>query len=133
MRLLGGAWLEPDACLLQVGSQRWPCAGSHPDRLTLVACCSKEAQADAASEPLLSSFLYASVLSHDNFERSLAFVLSNRLSDATLMSTELFEVFYSILRRCTGVWGVPPSGCGVPPSWSVPSVSPCEGSCERVG
>ena len=58
----------------------------------------REAQADAASEPLLSSFLYASILSHDSFERSLAFVLSNRLSDATFLSTELFEVFYSILR-----------------------------------
>ncbi|PSC73471.1 serine acetyltransferase 2 [Micractinium conductrix] len=57
-----------------------------------------EAQGDAAQEPLLSSFLYASILSHDNFERSLAFVLSNRLSDATFLSTELFEVFYSILR-----------------------------------
>ena len=53
---------------------------------------------DANEEPLLSSFLYASILSHDTFERSLAFVLSNRLSDATLLSTELFEVFYSILR-----------------------------------
>ena len=59
---------------------------------------SKEAEADAAAEPLLSSFLYASILSHDNFERSLAFVLSNRLSDATFLATELFEVFYSILR-----------------------------------
>lgn len=68
------------------------------------ACRSKEAQEDAAQEPLLSSFLYASILSHDNFERSLSFVLSNRLSDATFLSTELFEVFYSILRRY-GVWG----------------------------
>ncbi|KAL4423886.1 hypothetical protein ABPG75_001187 [Micractinium tetrahymenae] len=58
----------------------------------------REAEKDAAAEPLLSSFLYASILSHDNFERSLAFVLSNRLSDATFLSTELFEVFYSILR-----------------------------------
>ncbi|KAI3432387.1 hypothetical protein D9Q98_003943 [Chlorella vulgaris] len=58
----------------------------------------REAQVDAAAEPLLSSFLYASILSHDSFERSLSFVLSNRLSSATFLSTELFEVFYSILR-----------------------------------
>jgi serine O-acetyltransferase len=64
---------------------------------------SKEAEADAAAEPLLSSFLYASILSHDNFERSLAFVLSNRLSDATFLATELFEVFYSILRGQTEI------------------------------
>ena len=58
----------------------------------------REAEADARGEPLLSSFLYASILSHDSFERSLAFVLANRLSDATLLSTELFEVFHTVLR-----------------------------------
>ena len=58
----------------------------------------REAERDAKSEPLLSSFLYASILSHESFERSLAFVLSNRLSDATLLPTELFEVFYTVLR-----------------------------------
>lgn len=57
----------------------------------------KEAEKDARLEPLLSSFLYASILSHDSFERSLAFVLANRLSDTTLLATELFEVFHQIL------------------------------------
>lgn len=76
-----------------------PPAPAHPRAQTPAPPVrSKEAEADAASEPLLSSFLYASILSHDNFERSLAFVLSNRLSDATFLATELFEVFYSILR-----------------------------------
>ena len=65
----------------------------------------KEAEKDAAAEPLLSSFLYASILSHDSFERSLAFVLSNRLADATLMSTELFEVFYTVLRSDARISG----------------------------
>jgi len=63
----------------------------------------REAQTDAAEEPLLSSFLYASILSHDTFERSLAFVLSNRLSDTTLLPTELFEVFYTTLKNCPDV------------------------------
>lgn len=54
----------------------------------------REAERDARDEPLLSSFLYASILSHDSFERSLAFILSNRLSNATLLPTELFELFY---------------------------------------
>lgn len=59
----------------------------------------REAQRDAKDEPLLSSFLYASILSHESFERSLAFVLANRLSDTTLLPTELFEVFYTILKK----------------------------------
>lgn len=58
----------------------------------------RQAEADAENEPLLSSFLYASILSHGSFERALAFVLANRLSDATLLPTELFEVFYSVLK-----------------------------------
>lgn len=63
-----------------------------PQKSPPTLCLRREAQADASTEPLLSSFLYASILSHDTFERSLAFVLANRLSDATLLSTELFEV-----------------------------------------
>ena len=63
----------------------------------------REAQRDAADEPLLSSFLYASILSHPGFARSLAFVLANRLSDATLLATELMEVFESVLAACPWV------------------------------
>jgi serine O-acetyltransferase len=63
----------------------------------------REAEREAESEPLLSSFLYACILSHDSFERSLAFVLSNRLSDATLLPTELFEVFHSVLKENSGI------------------------------
>jgi serine O-acetyltransferase len=59
----------------------------------------EEAAADAAAEPLLSSFLYASVLSHPSFGRALAFVLANRLADATLLATELMAVFEGIMRE----------------------------------
>ncbi|KAK9823693.1 hypothetical protein WJX72_004670 [[Myrmecia] bisecta] len=59
----------------------------------------KEAAADAKIEPLLSSFLYASILSHDSFAHSLAFVLANRLSDPTMLATELFEVFLGVLEK----------------------------------
>ena len=93
-----GAWSE-----LLLPAATWPaCLTPSPPPPTHRLPRSKEAEADAAAEPLLSSFLYASILSHDNFERSLAFVLSNRLSDATFLATELFEVFYSILRCAAG-------------------------------
>jgi Serine acetyltransferase, N-terminal len=59
----------------------------------------REARAEASQEPLLSSFYHASILSHDSFARSLAFVLANRLADATLLATELFEIFHSVLRE----------------------------------
>lgn len=47
----------------------------------------------AEREPLLSSFLYASILAHPCFERSLGFVLANRLTSATLLATQLMDVF----------------------------------------
>ena len=56
-----------------------------------------EATRDAAEEPLLSSFLYASILAHDSFERALAFVLSNRLASAVMLPTQLFEIFHNVL------------------------------------
>jgi hypothetical protein len=59
--------------------------------------CSTEAERDAAEEPLLSSFLYASILAHDSFERALAFVLSNRLASAVMLPTQLFEIFHEVL------------------------------------
>lgn len=57
----------------------------------------REAERDAAAEPLLSSFLYASILGHDSFERALAFVLANRLANAVMLPTQLFETFLEVL------------------------------------
>lgn len=58
-----------------------------------------QASQEAAEEMLLSSFYHASILGHDSFAKSLAFVLANRLADATLLATELFEIFHQILKR----------------------------------
>eukprot|EP00884_Botryococcus_braunii_P022782 jgi/Botrbrau1/9188/Bobra.0236s0017.1 len=52
-----------------------------------------EAMEFAQQEPILSSFLYASILSHSTFEQSLSFVLANRLADATMLATQLMDVF----------------------------------------
>lgn len=51
----------------------------------------------AEKEPILSSFLYASVLSHDCFERALAFVLANRLQNPTLLATQLMDIFDDVM------------------------------------
>ncbi|KAI5055245.1 hypothetical protein GOP47_0030390 [Adiantum capillus-veneris] len=58
-----------------------------------------EARLEAEREPLLSSFLYASILAHPCFERSLGFVLANRLKNATLLATQLMDVFDDVLTR----------------------------------
>eukprot|EP00270_Netrium_digitus_P001909 TRINITY_DN1210_c0_g1_i3.p1 TRINITY_DN1210_c0_g1~~TRINITY_DN1210_c0_g1_i3.p1 ORF type:complete len:564 (+),score=87.89 TRINITY_DN1210_c0_g1_i3:3-1694(+) len=61
------------------------------------AAIRSEARIEAEREPLLSSFLYASILAHSCFERSLGFVLANRLQNATLLATQLMDVFDDVL------------------------------------
>jgi hypothetical protein len=51
----------------------------------------------AEKEPILSSFLYASVLSHDCLEQALGFVLANRLEDPTLLATQLIDIFNDVM------------------------------------
>ncbi|KAG6594736.1 Serine acetyltransferase 4, partial [Cucurbita argyrosperma subsp. sororia] len=57
----------------------------------------QEAKLDAEMEPILSSFLYASILSHDCLEQALSFVLSNRLQNPTLLATQLMDIFFDVM------------------------------------
>ena len=52
-------------------------------------------------EPLLVSFLHATILNHDTLESSLAFLLANRLqSPAMMISTQLQALILSALQDC---------------------------------
>ncbi|KAJ7570136.1 hypothetical protein O6H91_01G107900 [Diphasiastrum complanatum] len=62
-----------------------------------------EARLEAEREPLLSSFLYASILAHPCFERSLGFVLANRLKNATLLSTQLMDVLDDVFMHDSNI------------------------------
>lgn len=53
------------------------------------------AKKDADAEPLLSSYMYMSILSHETLEQAISFVLANRLADSTLLPTQLMEMFNS--------------------------------------
>jgi hypothetical protein len=52
-----------------------------------------DASKEAAEEPLLASFMHASVLSQPSLERSLAFHLANLLSSPAMISTQLQALF----------------------------------------
>lgn len=62
-----------------------------------------DARFEADKEQILSSFLYASVLSHDCLERSLGFVLANRLQNATLLATQLMDIFDDVMMNDRGI------------------------------
>lgn len=57
----------------------------------------------AEKEPILSSFLYASILAHENLEQSLGFVLANRLHNATLLATQLVDIFNEAMTNDAGI------------------------------
>ncbi|CAN1822072.1 Probable serine acetyltransferase 2 [Linum perenne] len=62
-----------------------------------------EAKYEAVKEPILSSFLYASILSHDCLEQALSFVLANRLHNTTLLATQLLDTFLDVIMHHTGI------------------------------
>ncbi|PRQ47246.1 putative serine O-acetyltransferase [Rosa chinensis] len=57
----------------------------------------EEAKLEAEKEPILSSFLYASILAHDCLEQALGFVLANRLQNPTLLATQLMDIFTNVM------------------------------------
>ncbi|GAB2251858.1 hypothetical protein Droror1_Dr00004705 [Drosera rotundifolia] len=57
----------------------------------------EEAKLEADKEPILNDFLYSSILSHDCLEHALAFVLANRLQNATLLGTLLMDIFCNVM------------------------------------
>lgn len=51
----------------------------------------------------MSSFLYASVLSHGCLERALGFVLANRLQNLMLLATQLIDIFDNVMMKDRGI------------------------------
>ncbi|XP_004506688.1 serine acetyltransferase 1, chloroplastic-like [Cicer arietinum] len=57
----------------------------------------EEARLDLDQEPILSSYYFSSILSHNSLESALANQLSIHLSNLSLSSTTLFDLFMSVL------------------------------------
>ncbi|MGI8906202.1 MAG: serine O-acetyltransferase [Candidatus Sumerlaeaceae bacterium] len=55
----------------------------------------EEVAADAAAEPILASFLYATVLNHSSFEEAISFLLASKLSSATIHPITFRDVMVS--------------------------------------
>ncbi|WP_026376598.1 serine O-acetyltransferase [Aestuariibacter salexigens] len=53
----------------------------------------REAHQTVEKEPLLASYVHACILTHHNFEASLSFILSNKLTDAVMPALAVREVF----------------------------------------
>lgn len=73
-------------------SQGWRPMPHHLTKQQLWDRMRAEAKADADAEPTLASFLYSSILGHSTFEKSLNFILANKLASPTLYSTQLVKI-----------------------------------------
>lgn len=63
----------------------------------------EEARQHAAEEPILASFLHATILNHDKLENALSFHLANKLHSATASALLLREVIGDAFRCDAGV------------------------------
>jgi serine O-acetyltransferase len=63
----------------------------------------KETEAEVNREPLLASFLYATILNHSTLEAALGFHLANTLDSHTVSSLLLREVIEESLSSCTEI------------------------------
>lgn len=70
----------------------WRALPHHKSEPELWATIRAEVQADADAEPTLASFLYSSVLGQPNLERSVSFILANKLGSPTLLGTQLMRL-----------------------------------------
>lgn len=61
----------------------------------------KETAADAVDEPILASFLHATILNHDSLETALSFHLANKLDSPTASALLLREVIEEALENDT--------------------------------
>ncbi|GLC36489.1 hypothetical protein PLESTB_000153800 [Pleodorina starrii] len=73
-------------------SQGWRPQPHHLTKDQLWARIREEAQLDAASEPALASNLYSTILAHSNIEKSMAFLLANKLAWPTMLGMQLMRL-----------------------------------------
>lgn len=58
-----------------------------------------EARLDVEQEPILSNYYFSSILSHDSIETALANYLSMKLSNSTLPTANLYQLFLGVLKE----------------------------------
>lgn len=62
-----------------------------------------EAKIEAEKEPLLASFLHATILNHGTLDNALAFILASKLASDTLLPISLMELIASVFESDAGI------------------------------
>lgn len=72
-----------------LGACSWNPTAHHREKAQMWAKIQEEAKTAAAEEPVLASFFHMTVIMHRSMEKSMAFLLSNKLSSPTLLGIQL--------------------------------------------
>jgi len=67
----------------------WNPASTHKEKEKLWTTLVEEAREVASEEPVLASFFHMTVIMHSSLEKSMAFLLANKLASPTLLGTQL--------------------------------------------
>jgi hypothetical protein len=59
-----------------------------------------DAMLEASSEPLLASFMHASILSHSSLERAIAFHIANLITSPAMISTQIQALILEFIDEC---------------------------------
>ena len=82
------------------------------------------------AEPSLSSFLHSNILMHHSMEKSMAFLLANKLASRTLLATQLVRLISEAYQADPVRPMLPSSVCiGVSVSPPPPGTSTAYGNC----
>lgn len=73
------------------------------DQAELWQTIRREVEQEAAGEPILASFLHATVLNHNNLPAALSFHLANKLESATLPAISVREIFEKAYQQEPGI------------------------------
>lgn len=73
-------------------SMGWKRMPHHLSKESLWERIREEAREDAEAEPTLASILHSTVLVHKTFEKTMAFVLANKLASSTLLGIHLMRL-----------------------------------------
>lgn len=88
-RLLGPGKTKTVSRDESLNSCSWNPSSTHRGKYALWQTIVEEAKKAAAEEPVLASFFHMTVIMHGSLEKSLAFLLANKLANPTLLGVQL--------------------------------------------
>jgi serine O-acetyltransferase len=86
-----------------LGTYQWAPGSGYKGKYALWQTMIQEARRAAEEEPVLASFFHMTVIMHSSLEKSLAFLLANKLSNTTLLSVQLTRLILDAYRDDPGL------------------------------